>query len=165
MKVAACLIMSVVLTAVGARVEGAVDFKVGYAKVDITPKIGTTLSGYYSRRVSDGVLDPLYARCVAVSDGSAKALIMTIDNVHLVNSVFMDVRKAVSDKAGVPLDAVFLACTHTHAGPVSRVPSTKGNASGEELIITNSYWNSLSFSISALWVLIDACSACLAIRV
>ena len=40
MKVAACLIMSVVLTTVGARAEGAVDFKVGYAKVDITPKIG-----------------------------------------------------------------------------------------------------------------------------
>ena len=134
MKIAVCLMMSAMLAVVGAKAEGTVDFKVGYAKVDITPKIGTTLSGYYSRRVSDGVLDPLYARCVAVSDGSAKALIMTIDNVHLVNSVFMDVRKAVSDKTGVPLDAVFLACTHTHAGPVSRVPSTKGNASHWEKV-------------------------------
>ena len=103
--------------------EADVDFRAGYAKADITPKIGTTLSGYYLRRVSDGVLDPLYARCVAVSDGTSKALIITVDNVHFVNSVFMDVRKAVSGATGVPLDAVFVACTHTHTGPVSRVPS------------------------------------------
>ena len=64
MKIAVCLMMSAMLAVVGAKAEGTVDFKVGYAKVDITPKIGTTLSGYYSRRVSDGVLDPLYARCV-----------------------------------------------------------------------------------------------------
>jgi hypothetical protein len=100
-------------------------FSSGYAKMDITPKLGTTLSGYYSRRVSNGVLDPLYARCVAVSDGDVRALVITVDNVHLMTSVSVDIRKAVSSATGVPIDAVFLACTHTHTGPVSHVPSLK----------------------------------------
>ena len=80
----------------GAAADGAVDFKAGFAKKDITPEIGTTLSGYYSRRVSTGVLDPLYVRCVAVSDGSAKALVMSVDNLYMVNAVYADVRRAVS---------------------------------------------------------------------
>ena len=128
MKIAVCLMMSVAFAVVGVKADGSVDFKAGYAKVDITPKLGVTLSGYYCRRVSDGVLDPLYARCVAVSDGSANALILSIDNLHPVNSVYMDIRKAVSAKTGVPLDAIFLACTHIHTGPGTRVPSVKGNA-------------------------------------
>ena len=128
MKIAFYLMASVVLAVGGAKAGETVDFKAGYAKVDITPQLGVTLSGYYHRRVSDGVLDPLYVRCVAFSDGSAKALVMSIDNLHPVNSVYMDVRKAVSAKTGVPVDAIFLACTHTHTGPGTRVPSAKGNA-------------------------------------
>jgi hypothetical protein len=38
----------------------------------------------------------------------------------------MDARKAVSESTGVPLDAVFLASTHAHTGPVTRIPSTPG---------------------------------------
>ena len=120
MKMVASIIAVVAAVAVTSKAD--VDFKAGYAKVEITPVVGTTMSGYYSRRVSTGVLDPLYARCVAVSDGSTKALIIAIDNVHLVDAVSCEVRKAVSDRSGVPVDAVFLACTHTHAGPVSYVP-------------------------------------------
>ena len=112
----------------GAAADGAVDFKAGFAKKDITPELGTTISGYYSRRVSTGVLDPLYVRCVAVSDGSAKALVMSVDNLHMVNAVYADVRRAVSGRTGVPEDAVFVACTHIHTGPASRVPSARGNA-------------------------------------
>ena len=108
--------------------DGAVDFTAGFAKKDNTPELGTAISGYYSRRVSSGVLDPLYVRCVAVCDGSAMALIMSIDNLHMVNSVYADVRRAVSGRTGIPEDAVFVACTHTHTGPASRVPSAKGDA-------------------------------------
>ena len=97
-------------------------FKAGFAHVDITPAIGTPLAGYYSRRASDGVLDPLYARCVAVSDGENRAIVLSIDNLHLYDAAFKQVRDAVSQKTGVPIEAVFVACTHTHTGPASFVP-------------------------------------------
>ncbi len=128
MKMIICLTAAAAMAVSGAAEDGTVDFRAGFAKKDITPELGTTISGYYSRRVSTGVLDPLYVRCVAVSDGSAKALIMSIDNLHMVNAVYADVRRAVSGRTGVPEDAVFVACTHTHTGPASRVPSAKGNS-------------------------------------
>ena len=123
-----CLAALAAMAVSGVAADVAAGFKAGFAKKDITPELGTTMSGYYSRRVSTGVLDPLYVRCVAISDGSTKALVMSIDNLHMVNAVYADVRKAVSGKTGVAEDAVFVACTHTHTGPVSRVPSAKGNA-------------------------------------
>ena len=126
-------VMAVCVVAFGANASGEVQFASGYAKVDITPNLGTPLSGYYVRRVSNGVLDPLYARCVAVSDGDSKALIITVDNVHVANDMFMELRKSVSSATGVPLDAVFIACTHTHASPVTRVPPADGKARHWEL--------------------------------
>ena len=46
------------------------DFSAGFARVDVTPPLGIPLVGYFSHRVADGVLDPLYVDCVAVSDGT-----------------------------------------------------------------------------------------------
>ena len=120
--------LAVCLAAFGADAGGDVPFASGYAKMDITPNLGTPLSGYYVRRISNGILDPLHARCVAVSDGVSKALIITVDNVHIANDMFMALRKAVSAATGVPLDAVFIACTHTHASPVTRLPPADGKA-------------------------------------
>ncbi len=105
-------------------------FEAGFSRADITPPIGTPLSGYYSRRVSDGVLDPLYARCLAISDGNAKALIFSVDNVHLQDSVVSEIRSEIVRATGVSFEAVFLACTHTHTSPVSHVPQ-KGVAHWE----------------------------------
>lgn len=120
--------LAVCLAAFGADAGGDVPFASGYAKMDITPNLGTPLSGYYVRRISNGVLDPLHARCMAVSDGVSKALIITVDNVHIANDMFMDLRKAVGAATGVPVDAVFIACTHTHASPVTRLPPADGKA-------------------------------------
>ena len=99
-------------------------FSVGFARADITPPIGTPLSGYYVRRVSDGVLDPLYARCLALSDGKARVLVFSIDNVHLHDAAFAMVRSEIARKTHLSLEAVFLACTHTHTGPVSYDPKS-----------------------------------------
>lgn len=105
-----------------ASVLAAAEFKAGFARVDITPANGTPLAGYYSRRASEGVLDPLYARCVAVSDGESRAIILSIDNLHLADPVFKAAREAVFRRTGVPVASVFIACTHTHTGPSSYVP-------------------------------------------
>ena len=86
------------MVATGAASLFAGEFKAGFARTDITPPIGTPLAGYYSRRVSEGVFDPLYARCLAVSDGESRAIVLSLDNLHLADKVFKDVREAVSSK-------------------------------------------------------------------
>ena len=33
--------------------------KVGFSRLDVTPPLGTDISGYFVRRIADGMLDPL----------------------------------------------------------------------------------------------------------
>ncbi|MEA4824352.1 MAG: hypothetical protein VB111_09605 [Clostridiaceae bacterium] len=90
----------------------------GFSRIDITPPLGTYMQGYYSARRADGILDPLTASCIAFRDGEGNAaLVFSLDLIGIEQKEADVARKTISDIAGVPADAVFLACTHTHTGP------------------------------------------------
>ena len=44
------------------------EFKVGFARTDITPPLGVNMPGYFKVRHAKEVLDPLQVNCVAFSD-------------------------------------------------------------------------------------------------
>ena len=94
----------------------AAGFTAGYSKVDITPGNGTPISGYYSPRLSEGALDPLHARCVAMSDGEKTAFVISVDNLQLDSSIIDRIKDGIASKTKVHGDAIFIACTHTHTG-------------------------------------------------
>ena len=57
-----------------------VPLRVGIAKVKITPAEPVMLAGYGSRnKVSEGVAADLYARALAIDDGTSKTVIVTAD--------------------------------------------------------------------------------------
>jgi hypothetical protein len=93
------------------------EFTAGFARVDATPPLGIPLVGYFSHRVADGVLDPLYVECVAVSDGTNSALIYRVDDLHLTNPFFAKAFPAITEATGVPRDRIYVHSTHTHTGP------------------------------------------------
>lgn len=90
--------------------------KVGYARVDITPRITTPLRGFgsTSARMSNSILEPVYASCVAVTGGNEKTLLMiAIDNC---SSEFSGkVLPLISEKTGVPEEYIYINASHTHA--------------------------------------------------
>ena len=100
-----------------------VPFAAGYHRIDITPPLGVPLSGYYSRRLMTGVLDPLHATCLAFSDGERKALVVAVDNLQIVASVIAQIKDAIKAKTGIPPEAVFIHASHIHTGPSA---ATKG---------------------------------------
>ena len=53
--------------------------KAGFARVDMTPPLGTPLAGYYSQRLAQDVLDPLSLNAIAFSDGESTAVLITAD--------------------------------------------------------------------------------------
>ena len=93
------------------------EFKAGFARVDATPPLGIPLVGYFSHRVADGVLDPLYIDCVAVSDGTNNALIYCVDDLHLTNPFMEKAFSAITAATGVPRDRIYVHATHIHTGP------------------------------------------------
>jgi len=93
------------------------EFQAGFARVDATPPLGIPLVGYFSHRVSDGVLDPLYIDCVAVSDSTNKALIYCVDDLHLTNPFMAKAFEAITKATGIPRERIYVHATHIHTGP------------------------------------------------
>jgi neutral ceramidase len=94
------------------------NFKAGFARLDITPPLGVNMSGYYSQRKAEGILDNLYASAVAVNDGSSTAVVISLDVIGISKGKMLAYRKAIGEKNSLPFEAVFISCTHTHTGPV-----------------------------------------------
>ena len=93
-------------------------FQTGFARVDITPPLGVYISGYYEPRIADGILDPLLASALAVSDGENMALILSVDVIGFPQSEMDPCRAQIAKALKIPQEAIFIACTHTHLGPV-----------------------------------------------
>ncbi len=90
----------------------------GAAVVDVSPdkKTGVNLAGYQPRK-SDGLHDPITARCVVIDDGAAKLAIVTFDLIGLYYDDIMKAVSAASVKSGVPADNILIHSIHTHSGP------------------------------------------------
>lgn len=93
------------------------DFRVGAARVDITPKDGTPLGGYYKFRGSAGVLDPLYAKTIVMEKDGTHAVIVVLDLSGTVRAGVEAARKAIQEQCGIEGDHVLISGTHTHTGP------------------------------------------------
>jgi neutral ceramidase len=95
-------------------------FTAGYAQFTITPPSGAFLAGYSARSTrSEGVHDDLCARALTLSDGERSLAMVSVD-VMAVDSVFVDqVRSEISAATGLEEQAIMIAATHTHGGPVT----------------------------------------------
>lgn len=123
-----CIAISVILVlsvfaACGESSDGQGDsniagvFSVGYAKAEITPEKPVPLAGYgdNAERISTGVLDPLYATCIAFTDAEGNTVIMfNLDMGQTPGDLLDTIRKRISEEAGVPATHVHMGASHTH---------------------------------------------------
>ncbi|HBC89341.1 MAG TPA: hypothetical protein DCZ94_20570 [Lentisphaeria bacterium] len=92
--------------------------KFGFAKRDITPRVGVELSGFgpYLHRQSIAVRDRLSARAMALNDGKKTVVLLSLDLLLVSREVTEKARKLVKEKYSGTCD-VIVHCTHTHSGP------------------------------------------------
>ena len=108
------MMVAVAIAAAGVAVAG--EFKAGFARVDITPPLGSFMPGYYQVRRAKEVLDPLQINMVAFSDGKTTALVAQYDTEALSDGVANAMRDAIVKATGVARDAILLHASHTHDG-------------------------------------------------
>ena len=99
------------------------NLKVGFARVNVTPVLGIGISGYYVERYADGVLDELYANAIAFECGERRAVMICVDNCGFKQTIHKMYREIIAEKTGLAEDEVFISCTHTHTGPITRLDS------------------------------------------
>ena len=123
MKKRICLFLALVmvlgLCACAQKEEPPAPLEVGYSKVDITPILGGGLDGYSdssSRRATD-VVEPIYATCIAVTQGEQTILLFTIDTTSMAADTAEMLRVEVTDHIDVPGENVFFGGTHGHNCP------------------------------------------------
>ena len=93
------------------------EVSVGFAKVDITPKVGGSakavwIAGYGMNRPAVGVHDPLFVRAIVVKTGTKKVAMAVADLVGLQYPVILRIREKLPD-----FSYVMVFSTHVHEGP------------------------------------------------
>lgn len=91
-------------------------FEVGFAQVNINPPLGIGIEGYYVPRFAKGFLDDLEIAALALTCGANTILLLSADHIGF-NKHFPRYRAAIAKAAGLDVDNIYLACTHTHTGP------------------------------------------------
>ncbi len=100
--------------------------RLGAAKVNITPPVGTHLGGYGGRRYpSDDIHDELYAAAYVFTDGTTTAAVIGADLVDFPLERTQAVRRKITSLTGIPGAHVMLGTSHGHSGP-----NTKGWGAG-----------------------------------
>ncbi len=88
--------------------------KAGFARVDVTPPLGTPISGYFEPRYAEGVRDPLEVNALAVGNGTDTLLILACDVVAIAQDHADELRALISERTGVAADHVMLCALHQH---------------------------------------------------
>lgn len=94
--------------------------KAGAAKINITPDGPIWLSGYASRtKPSEGVHAPIYAKALAIEDGSGgRIVIVTTDIIGLPQAISDRIAATAADKYQLSRAQLLLNSSHTHTGPM-----------------------------------------------
>jgi hypothetical protein len=86
----------------------------GFARLDITPPLGTPISGYFYERLAEGVRDPLQLNALAYGNGTQSALIIACDVVAITQEYAELIRTRIAARTGVPDDRVMICALHQH---------------------------------------------------
>ena len=89
-------------------------FQAGFARVDITPPLGSPLAGNSKYRPADRIFDPLELNCVAFSDGENKAVLIAADLLYVMENVATELRAKIAKRCDIPADHVFMQGLHQH---------------------------------------------------
>ena len=90
------------------------NLKAGFGRADITPPLGIHINGYYIDRYAEKILDPLEINCLALECGNNRVALLAADNMGIHRDILDDVRREVSEETGLPVEAIFIHCTHSH---------------------------------------------------
>lgn len=110
-------------------------FKTGFSRTVINCDNGVGIEGYFIIRKCEGVLDNLEINALAMEQDGKKIVMMVCD-LCFIRQRYLDVlRKGVAEKLGLPLESIFVSCTHTHTGPIV--------ANDDEDVLINAYFPKL----------------------
>ncbi len=104
-------------------------WKVGLARVKITPEQPVLMAGYASRvRPFEKVTADLYAKALALEDRDGRlAVLVTTDLIGLSAAIADPVCARLAERAGLKREQILLTAAHTHTGPALSLNAGEGS--------------------------------------
>jgi hypothetical protein len=96
-------------------------WRVGVARMDITPAPGIWMAGFAARTcASERVALPLYGKALALEDARGRrAVLVTVDLLGVTAATTARLADALRTSHGVPREGLLVNASHTHSGPVT----------------------------------------------
>ena len=95
--------------------------RIGFAKMAITPPLGTELGGYAGYRPCAGIHDPLYCKAVVLEQDGVRYGLIALDLMCADESLHQKIAEAVAD-LGLSKERLIVCAIHSHAAPAGLVP-------------------------------------------
>ena len=101
----------------GSESPGNKTFRAGTAAVDISPvNLPVLSSGGFLARSGKVIHDRLFARGLALDDGSTRLVLVVVDTLFVPRDLCDQAKEAASKRTGVPTKNMLISAIHTHAG-------------------------------------------------
>ena len=88
--------------------------KAGFSRVDVTPPLGSFISGYFHARYAKGVLDPIELNALAFSDGEYTDLLIISDFIGVDRTFCDEIREKIAERTGLDASHIMLTALHQH---------------------------------------------------
>ena len=95
--------------------------RIGFAKTDITPPLGTELGGYAGYRPCQGIHDPLYCKAVILEQDDGRYGLMVLDLLCVDEALYLRIAEAIAP-FGIAKERLIVCAIHTHASPLGILP-------------------------------------------
>ena len=88
--------------------------KAGFARIDVTPPLGSFLAGDFNARYSEDVFDPIYLNALSIELGEEKMVLIACDFLMIEMSYSDKIRKKISERIGIDVNNIILTSLHQH---------------------------------------------------
>jgi hypothetical protein len=108
------------------------DWKVGLARVKITPEQPVFMAGYAARnKPFESIHDDLYAKVLVLEDrAGTRGVLVTSDLIGFTAAVANPMRERIAKQTGAPVASVLVNSSHTHTGPALDLDDTPRESRG-----------------------------------
>lgn len=94
-------------------------FRAGFGVHRLQPPLGAPMSGYVARMGGAvGVHDQLGAHAMILRWKTSSVAVISLDLEEVPDELVAMIREDIHAQIGVPLEAIVVAATHTHSGPL-----------------------------------------------
>ena len=105
--------------------------KAGFARLDVTPPLGTFIPGAGIQRFSEKVLDPIFLNALAISLDGETVIIVAADFLAIGMQYANELRDVIAKRTGVPVKNIMIHALHQHSAIELRAPRATNNMMGD----------------------------------